>query len=218
MLFAEAIRVALEDFGMSVIAMASTGVEAVETVRRSRPDIILMDIGLPDQSGLVAGKTILEEWPEARILALTALNDRTAVEEALRIGFRGYLSKDTPVAQFVNSLTSVLEGHLIMPHRLSPMGRRSADEDGAELLARQLTRRELEVIALLVQGADGRTIAAALHISRNTVRTHVQSILTKLQVHSRLEAAAFAIRHRLVGVPASRTAEGQPFAGSIFGA
>jgi DNA-binding NarL/FixJ family response regulator len=217
MLFAEAIRVALEDLGMSVVAMVSTGAEGIDTALRSRPDVVLMDIALPDQSGLVAGRAILEAWPDGKILALTALNDKAAVEEALRIGFRGYLSKDTPVAQFVNSLRSVMEGHLILPHRLSPIGRRSNVHDDAALLASQLTPRELEVIALLVQGADGRTIATALHISRNTVRTHVQSILTKLQVHSRLEAAAFAIRHRLVGMPAT-DGDGVQVARSPYGA
>jgi len=198
MLFGEAIRVAMEDLGLSVVGVVTTGEEALVAVRRLRPDVVLMDLGLPDQSGLAVGKAILEEWPEAKVLALTALNDRAAVDEALRLGFRGYLTKDTPAAHFVNSVRSVIDGHIVLPHRLSPMGGRSQVENDAALLADQLTPRELEVIGLLVQGADGRTIAAKLHISRNTVRTHVQSILTKLQVHSRLEAVAFALRRGVV--------------------
>ncbi len=203
MLFAEAIRVALEDIGMSVVGVVPTGGEAVSFVERSMPDVILMDLALPDESGLVTGRRILERWPEAKILALTALADRAAVDEAVRFGFRGYLTKDTPVARFVNSVRSVADGHLVLPLRLAPFSRRSRADEDVALLAEQLTTREREVLALLVQGADGRMVANALGISRNTVRTHVQSILTKLQVHSRLEAATFAVRHRLVEVPTS---------------
>jgi len=205
MLFAEAIRVALEDFGMSVVGVAPTGAEAIEMLEREVPDVILMDIGLPDRTGLVVGRTILERWPDATILALTALHDRNMVDEALRIGFRGYLTKDTPVAQFVNSIRSVVDGHLVLPLRLSPIGRRSRGDDEVALMTEQLSRREREVLSLLVQGASGSTVAERLGISRNTVRTHVQSILTKLQVHSRLEAAAFAVRHGLVDVSRSDT-------------
>jgi two-component system, NarL family, nitrate/nitrite response regulator NarL len=202
MLFAEAIRVALEDLGEEVLDVITTGEEAVASVLRLRPDIVLMDLALPDESGLSVGRAILEEWPDAKIIALTALNDRAAVEEALRIGFRGYVTKDTPVAQFVNSVQSVLDGHIVLPHRLSPTRERSAAEEEVALLASQLTPRERQVLELLVEGADGRTAALRLGISRNTVRTHVQNILMKLQVHSRLEAATFAVRHRLVQAPA----------------
>ncbi len=192
---------ALEDVGMSVIAVVPTGEEAQAWALRSRPDVVLMDLGLPDQSGLSAGRAILERWRDAKILALTALADRPAADEALRMGFRGYLTKDTGVQQFVNSVRSVLDGHLVLPHRLGPGSRRSPAEEEAALLASQLTRRELEVLGLLVDGANGPMVADRLGISRNTVRTHIQSILTKLQVHSRLEAATFAVRHRLVAVP-----------------
>lgn len=201
MLFAEAIRVAIEDLGMSVIRVATTGEDAIAEVDRAVPDVILMDIGLPDQSGLVAGRTILERHPEAKVIALTALSDRATVDEALRIGFVGYLTKDTPVARFVNAIRSAMDGHLVLPQRLSPTRRRSQAEEEVALMASQLTPREREVLALLVQGADGRTAASTLGISLNTVRTHVQSILTKLQVHSRLEAATFAVRHGIVEVP-----------------
>ncbi len=204
MLFAEAIRSALEGVGLSVVGIAGTAEEGISKVRGSRPDLILMDVALPDQSGLAAGKRILDEWPDARILALTALDDRVVADEALRIGFRGLLTKDTPVSQFVNSIRSILDGQMVLPHRLGPAGDRSSGDEDATLLAAQLTRREREVLGLLVRGAGGLEIAEELGISRNTVRTHVQSILTKLQVHSRLQAATFAVRHRLV--PTARAA------------
>jgi two-component system, NarL family, nitrate/nitrite response regulator NarL len=201
-LFAEAIRVALEDVGVTVVRVVPNGDEAIAEVDRALPDLVLMDLGLPDQSGLAAGRVILERHPDAKILALTAMSDRALADDAIRTGFRGYLTKDTPVAKFVNAVRSAVDGNVVLPHRLSPAARRSAAEEDAELLAAQLTPREREVLALLVQGADGKKAAAVLGIRLNTVRTHVQSILTKLQVHSRLEAATFAVRHRLVEIPA----------------
>ena len=200
-LFAEAITVALEDLGMSVVGIVSPTPEAIASVERSMPDLILMDIGRPDGSGLAVGRAILDRWPTARIIALTALEDRSAFDEALDVGFRGYVSKDTSVSKFVNWIRMVLDGHLVFPQRLPPVRSGLSRGGEAELLSGQLSRREGEVLTLLVQGADGSTMASQLGISRNTVRTHVQNILTKLQVHSRLEAATFAVRHRLVEVP-----------------
>jgi two-component system, NarL family, nitrate/nitrite response regulator NarL len=204
-LFAEAIRQTLEDVGLSVIDIVSLGSEALEVVDRSHPDIILMDIALPDQSGFAAGRAILERHPDAKIVAVTALAERAAVEEALRIGFVGYLSKDTSIEQFVHAVRSAMDGHVVMPHRLSSNGRRPAHREGqVALLASQLTPREREVLALLVEGVSGEVAARKMGISSNTVRTHVQSILTKLQVHSRLEAATFAVRNRLFEIPMTR--------------
>jgi DNA-binding NarL/FixJ family response regulator len=200
-LFAEAIRSALEAAGVIVVGVSGTAEDAVTSVLRKRPDLVLMDVALPDESGLFAGRRILQDWPEAKILALTALEEPRVAEEALRIGFRGYLTKRTPVAQFVSSVRAVLDGQRIMPHRLGSASRQPAEHEDAGLLVAHLTPREREVLALLSRGANGREIAAALAISRNTVRTHVQSILTKLQVHSRLEASTFAVRHRLTALP-----------------
>jgi DNA-binding NarL/FixJ family response regulator len=209
-LFAEAIRSALEAAGVIVAGVSGTAEDAVTSVLRKRPDLALMDVALPDQSGLLAGRRILQDWPEAKILALTALEEPRVAEEALRIGFRGYLTKRTPVAQFVSSVRAVLDGQRIMPHRLGSASRQAAGHEDAGLLAAHLTPREREVLALLSRGANGREIAAALAISRNTVRTHVQSILTKLQVHSRLEASSFAVRHRLTALPRADASTGVP--------
>jgi len=198
-LFAEAIQMSLEDAGLDVVASVNTGTAAVAAARTTVPDVVVMDIGLPDQSGLAAGRSILDERPDAKLLALTALNDRATADEALRLGFRGYLTKDTPVEQFTSAIQAVMDGQLVLPYRLAHAARRSPDN--AAVLAEQLTARERQVLELLVQGAAGRMIATTLAINNNTVRTHIQSILTKLQVHSRLEAAAFAVRHRLVQTP-----------------
>jgi DNA-binding NarL/FixJ family response regulator len=191
-LFAEAIRLTLERDGMDV-AIAFTGSDAREAARREAPDVVLLDIGLPHESGLSVGRDILEEHPETKILIVTSLEDERAVREAVRSGFHGYLTKDTRLERFVGGIHAAVEGQLVLPQRL----RRKANgmDDDASLLASQLTPKECEVLALLAEGASSSEIARSLSISPNTVRTHVQSILAKLQVHSRLEAVAFAARH-----------------------
>jgi two-component system nitrate/nitrite response regulator NarL len=207
-LFAEAIRSALDDAGMDAVGVVTSARAALAYLEDDRPDVILLDLGLPDRSGLAVGREILDSWPEAKLMVLTALDDPKAVEEAMRAGFRGYLTKDTPVSRFVSSIEAIVAGQAVFPHRFARRGERVGSGDSVWLLISQLTPREREVLGLLVEGADGRTIAARLGISRNTVRTHVQSILTKLQVHSRLEAATLAVRHRVVPMP---TTVGQDF-------
>jgi two-component system, NarL family, nitrate/nitrite response regulator NarL len=202
-LFAEAIRSALEDAGMEAAAVVTSGRSALAYLEDDRPDLVLLDVGLPDRSGLAVGREILDWWPDAKLVVVTALDDPKAVEEASRAGFRGYLTKDTPVSRFVSSIEAIVAGQTVFPHRLANPSRRSGSGDSAWLLISQLTPREREVLGLLVEGANGRTIADRLAISRNTVRTHVQSILTKLQVHSRLEAATLAVRHRVVPIPST---------------
>ena len=203
-LFAEAVRPTLERMGFDV-RVVSTGDAAVAAIAEQACDLVFLDLGLPAESGLVVGRRILERFPESRVVALTALADAESVGRALSLGFRGYLSKDMPVARFVSSVRAVMNGDLVFPGRQARAA--AADrrnDESAHLLARQLTAREREVLTMLVEAETGGEIARRLGISRNTVRTHIQSILSKLQVHSRLEAAAFAVRHRLVQQGASR--------------
>jgi two-component system, NarL family, nitrate/nitrite response regulator NarL len=187
------------------VTMAQTGEDALHAVRDRAFDVILVDIGLPDGSGLAVGSRILEERPAAKLLAVTGFDDPQAVKEALRVGFRGYVTKDVRAKRFVSAIKAVLDGKVVIPQQLASAvgGARSPEDRHAALLAQQLTDREREVLALLVEGAGGAEIAERLSISTNTVRTHVQSVLTKLQVHSRLEAATFAVRHGLVASPAA---------------
>lgn len=206
LLFAEAIRLALESNDIEVVGIVGSGEEAMRAVRRSPPDLALVDIGLPDQSGLVVGSTLLHEYPDMKVLALSALDDPAVVRQALRAGFHGYLIKDTPVGRFIQAVEAVLSGQVVVPPVLAPRiaGARTAEEQSVTLLVNQLTSRERQVLQLLVEGASGQAIAHSLGISPNTVRTHVQSILTKLQVRSRLQAASFAVRHGVVTTPGQR--------------
>jgi len=107
-LFAEAIRLALEERDMVVVGMATTGAEAISAARTSCPDLVLVDIVLPDRSGVSVGKEILRECPDTKVLALTVVDEPRVVREALRSGFHGYMLKDVPVARFVQTVEAVM--------------------------------------------------------------------------------------------------------------
>jgi NarL family two-component system response regulator LiaR len=191
---------------MEVLGVARSGQEAFELARRERPDLVLLDLGLPDVTGIEIGRRLLEERPDLTILALTGRRDAQAVKEAMAAGFAGYLTKDTPLPSFADRVRSALRGETVVPARLETprVETRTPEEESAALLAGQLTPREREVLSLLVEGSDNAEIARRLSVSANTVRTHVQSILTKLGVRSRLQAAAFAVRHQVVEVGGRR--------------
>jgi two-component system nitrate/nitrite response regulator NarL len=205
-LFADVITSTLREVGMDVLGPAGTGSKGLALARKERPDLVLVDLGLPDEDGLVVGKKIIREWPESKVVAVTSRADPRAVQAAIRLGFHGYITKDTSIKQFVSSIKAVLEGQVVMPRRLAKAatGARSPEERHAAMLIAQLTQREREVIALLAEGANSAQIARRLSISPNTVRTHVQNVLSKLGVHSRLQAAAFAARHGLGGAEKGR--------------
>jgi two-component system, NarL family, nitrate/nitrite response regulator NarL len=198
-LFAEAITWALEQMGMQVV-LASSGEEALKETRRHRPALVLLDIGLPGTSGLAVGRDILRIAPSTKVVAVTALQDPGTVRDAVRLGFHGYLTKDIPIERFTTSIKAAIGGQMVIPHNLARVvgGAQSEDERQAMALATQLTTRERDVLAMLVEGASSAAIARILSISPNTVRSHIQNILPKLQVHSRLEAAAYAMRYGLV--------------------
>jgi len=199
-LLAEVIRSTLEGVGMEVVGSVQSGRQGLEAAARERPDLVLVDIGLPDESGLAVGRKILDQLPESKVVAMTSLNDPKAVAEAFQLGFHGYLTKNTPVERFVTSIQAVMHGAMVIPQNApGPAAEPRTPEDReAAMLISQLTPREREILALLARGASSEDIATGLCLSPNTVRTHVHNILTKLQVNSRLKAAAFATRHGLV--------------------
>jgi DNA-binding NarL/FixJ family response regulator len=200
LLFSDVIRGVLQELGMDVVATASRAAEGIELVRRHRPQLVLVDLGLPDESGLSLGRKILDIAPDTKVVAVTSLLDPKAVSEALRLGFQGYVTKDLSMRRFTTSLQAVLDGQVVLPRRLvrEDAGALSDEDRQARLLIAQLTPRERDVLVLLTEGVGGQELARRLHITPNTVRTHIQNVLTKLHVHSRFEAAAFATRHGLV--------------------
>src|ERR687892_1444579 len=199
-LFAEAIRSALERAGIDVVDVATNEHETLTAVSRHEPALVLMDLGLPDANGFEVGQKLLARDPGVKVLIVTAVTDPDLVQDSIRAGFSGFVTKYTPMIQFVSSVRAALAGDVVLPRNLArrAVGVRSPEEEDAHKRAQHLTDREIEVLALLTEGASSEHIAARLHISLNTVRTHIQNILTKLQVRSRLEAAAFATRFGIV--------------------
>ena len=118
-LFAEVIRTTLEGLGMRVVDVVHFGEQAVDCATREQPDLVLLDLGLPDADGLTIGKRIIDACPDSKVVAVTALSDSRAVTEAIRLGFQGYVTKDTPVTQFVSSVRAVLSGQVVMPAKLA---------------------------------------------------------------------------------------------------
>jgi two-component system, NarL family, nitrate/nitrite response regulator NarL len=200
-LFTDAILPTLRGMGWDVVDVVRRGEEAIETARRESPDVVMIDLGLPDMGGVDVGTRILADLPGTTVIALTGRRDDGAVKEVQAAGFHGFLTKDIPLPKFAEALSATLRGETVVFPRPRVESRPVTQVDReAELLASQLTPREREVLALLVEGSDNAHIARQLGVSANTVRTHVQSILTKLGVRSRLQAAAFAVKHGVVSV------------------
>jgi len=200
-LFGEVVTPLLEDlaFQVSVATIAET---AQDLISRKRPKLALVSLTLPSDNGFAVGQHALATQSDAIVIGITAMSDPRAVRESRQAGFWGCLSKDVPVARFTSHIRDAMRGAPALSSRqcLEP-ARASRPSRQLDLLAAQLTSRELQVLALLAEGAGSSQIAQDLDISWNTVRTHAQSILTKLQVHSRLEAAAVAVQQGLVPDP-----------------
>lgn len=203
-LFREAVRVVLErQADLDVVAEARDGLQAVAEAERTRPDVAIVDAGLPNGDGVRATAMIKARVPECRVLVLSGEDDQRTLMSALEAGASGYLTKGSPLAELIDATRVVHEGNTLIPPRmlgalLAQLIRRRREQDEALRCASELTRREREVLALVAEGADNDAIAQALVISPQTARTHIQNVLGKLGVHSRLEAAALARQNGLV--------------------
>ena len=196
----DAVRPTLLGLGAEDIVVAYTGSDGVAAAKRSELDVALVDIGLPDRSGLSVGREIMDLDSRTLVVALTAVKDALIARHALKLGFAAYLPKDISLDIFAQGMRNVLRGRRIDLSSAGPSTSRRPSRTEPWREGSDLTGRELEVLSLLVEGCTGPTIATRLGISRNTVRTHIQSILTKVQVHSRLQAVAFAVEEGLVDV------------------
>jgi len=200
-LFREAVKVVLSGQGdLEVVGEARDGYEAVAESERTRPDLVLIQGALPNGDCVRTTWLIKQRVPECRVLILADGEDQRLLIEALDAGASGYLTSDAPLERLIEATRSVPRGEmLIPPDMMGPLlsrliARRREQHEAFRRLAR-LTRRERQVLALLVDGADNDAIAQELVISPETARTHVQNVLGKLALHSRLEAAAFVRKH-----------------------
>jgi DNA-binding NarL/FixJ family response regulator len=203
-LFREALRSGLEgQDDLQVVGEARNGPEAVEEAERTIPHVAILDMDLPVMDGARTTAMIRERTPNCRILLLGATEDYRRLVAALDAGASGYLTKEAPLADLIHATRVVHRGDTLVPPRmlgplLTTLLRRKKERDHAYDRISRLTRREREVLALLADGADNEDIARALVISPQTARTHIQNILGKLSVHSRLEAAAFVTQNGIM--------------------
>jgi DNA-binding NarL/FixJ family response regulator len=186
--------------GFEVVGLATTGHEAVRLARRLAPDVVIMDVVMPDLNGIEATRQILAERPETRLIALSMHADRRYVREMLAAGVRGYLLKDCAAEELARAIRAVLGGQVWLSPAVAGIvvddythgGNR--DAPGAFAL---LTPREREVLQLVAEGRSAREIGAHLHLSVKTVETHRRQIMEKLGLHSVAELTRYAIREGL---------------------
>lgn len=183
-----------------VIGEAETGEEAVRLVEQLHPDVVLMDIYMPQMDGLEAAKRIHEKFPNIAIVMLTSSEKDGHLYEAVQVGVSGYLLKSLDANELFDLLNGVKNGETAMTRAmagrlLKVVANRLADEDKGE---QSLTERELFVLRLVASGASNMEIAQKLSISVNTVKSHLKNILEKLQLENRTQAATYALKHGLV--------------------
>lgn len=204
-LFRDGLRSLLEAHGVTVVAEARNGREAVALAREHRPDIVLMDLSMPELNGLAATRLLTTELPEIAVVVLTASEEDADLFEAVKSGAQGYLQKDLEADRFFALLEGVTRGEPALTpalaRKLLGAFARPAPEAASPT---SLTAREQEVLELLVQGiTSNRELAKRLFVSENTIKYHLRNILDKLHVENRAQAIAYAHRHGLTGRPES---------------
>jgi NarL family two-component system response regulator LiaR len=192
----------LEAHGVRVAGEAPNGKQALRLVESAAPDVVLMDLVMPGLSGVETTRRLVEADPDVRVLILAMSSDETEVVEAMIAGACGYVVKGTPPASLVADIRAAAEGDCVMSASVAAkvFGSFVTRRDGqpAPAASSLLSKRELEILTLIANGKQNIDIAKALVISPYTVRNHISSLLRKLQLENRTQAAGYAARHRLV--------------------
>lgn len=203
--FREGLRDMLESAGVSVVGEAKDGAEAVALASELEPDLIVLDLDMSDTPGAQALRQIATTSPQVRMVVLTTTLEKADVLEVLDAGACAYILKSTPADELIDSIRQTAGSHVVLSQEVvRALTRHASPNDHATRQMRpsidglELTTREKDVLRLLAGGADNAAIGLELSISRHTVKQHVTNIFEKLGVHSRVEAAVFAVRADLV--------------------
>lgn len=185
-----------------VIAQAKTGEEAISLYQSEQPDVVLMDLLMPDMNGVEATEQIIAHDPDARIVALTSYDDDPLIHSAIEAGVISYLLKDISMQELADAIRAAHQGESILAQEATQALVRAAQ---GEKIGNDLTPAEMRVLKLLTDGLSNAQIAQELVISKSTVKKHVSKILSKLDVTNRAEAAVIAVRHNLVDIDSANT-------------
>jgi DNA-binding NarL/FixJ family response regulator len=191
----------LKERGIQVVGEATLAHQAIAMVSEKDPDVILLDLNMPGMSGIEALQRLTAVAPLKRVVVLTVMADDNSVMDALLAGACGYVLKDQPIDQIVESIYAAAQGQSLLSPRIASLlvrRVRAPDHTDPPGTDPKLTSRELEVLQLVSRGIDNQEIARALFLSEHTVKNHVSNILLKLQVQNRIQAAVRAVRGRLV--------------------
>jgi len=187
-----------------IIGEANNGQELLDTIFNYQPDIILMDISLPDISGIELTRRITQTYPSIRILMLSMYTDEDFVFNAMRAGAKGYLPKNTSRQELLDAIYSIREGHEFFSESISKVILKSylrqatQPDTSSEGIPQPLTHREQEILKLFAEGFNNKEISTKLHISIRTVESHKNHIVKKLGLKSTVEMVKFAIKHKIV--------------------
>ena len=188
------------DPNLQVVGEATNGDEALATARKLRPDIIMMDIGMPGNETLEATRQVIASVPETRVLMLTMHEDTSLLQECLRAGVYGYIIKRAAESELMDAIYAIHRGIIYIHPSLMPSlvaGPQKTTPAGSSHVE-TLTAREIDVLKMIVQGHTNRQIAEELNLSVRTVETHRSNIMDKLNLHSRVDLVRYAYKHKLV--------------------
>ncbi|WP_093528013.1 response regulator transcription factor [Streptococcus macedonicus] len=196
----EMVRLGLKSFlnlqpDVEVVGEAGNGLDGINLALELKPDVVVMDLVMPEMSGVEATLKLLEEWKEAKILVLTSYLDNEKIYPVIEAGAKGYMLKTSSAAEILNAIQKVARGELAIE---TEVDKKIKAHDMQPELHEDLTARERDILRLLAKGYDNQTIADELFISLKTVKTHVSNILAKLEVNDRTQAVVYAFKHHLV--------------------
>jgi len=198
-MFREGIRRRLEqEPDICVVGEAASAKEALAQVQQTSPHIVILDIRLPDISGIEVARRLRDQWPELKILILSGYDFDQYISAAARVGIQGYLLKDAPQDSLVQAIREIKAGGAVLPPQVASKVMRHYASNVQNDLPGELTLREVEVLELMYQGLRNQEIAEYLSLSARTVEVHVGNIISKLGAESRTEAVRIAVEKRLV--------------------